>query len=79
VLTPEHRWAALKRRAASDRAQKRKPPPAIILQHEPHKFSVAVWRRGEDAEAVYEITHEGIRDVSVAAALAREATKASGQ
>jgi hypothetical protein len=34
---------------------------------------VAVWRRDEDGEGVYEIVHENIRDASVAATLAREA------
>jgi hypothetical protein len=48
-------------------------PRGIILQFEPHKYAVALWRRDEDGEAVYEIVHENIRDVSVAATLAREA------
>jgi hypothetical protein len=54
-------------------------PKAIILQLEPHKFSVAVWRRDEDGEAVYEIVHENIRDVRVAATLARDTAKEEGK
>jgi len=52
-------------------ARKRPEPPAstpraIILQLESRKYAVAVWRCDEDGEAVYEIVHENIRDVSVA-------------
>jgi hypothetical protein len=47
--------------------------PAIVLQLEPHKFAVAVWRRDEDGSPVYEIVHEDIREVKVAATLARTA------
>jgi len=50
-------------------------PRAIILQIEPFKYTVAVWRRDEDGEGVYEIVHENIRDAGVAATLAREAAK----
>jgi hypothetical protein len=41
----------------------------------PHKYAVAVWRRDEDGEGVYEIVHENIRDTRVAATLARDAAK----
>ena len=55
--------------------------PAIILQLEPHKYAVAVWRRDEDGSPVYEIVHEDIREVKVAATLARtiEAEAADGR
>jgi hypothetical protein len=51
-----------------DRRRRPSPtsPRAIVLQLEPHKFAVAVWRRDEDGEPIYEILHENIRDVSVA-------------
>jgi len=32
---------------------------AAIVQHDPHKCSVAVWRGHEDSEPVYESTHRG--------------------
>jgi hypothetical protein len=47
--------------------------PAIILEIEPHKYAVAVWRRDEGGEPVYEILHRDIREVKVAATLARAA------
>lgn len=47
--------------------------PAIILELEPHKYAVAVWRRDEAGEPVYEILHENIRELKVAATLARAA------
>jgi hypothetical protein len=51
------------------------PPrhPAIVLQLEPHKYAVAVGRRDEDGEPVYEILHRDIRELKVAATLARAA------
>jgi hypothetical protein len=42
-------------------------PCAIVLQIEPHKYAVAVWRRDEDGEAVYENVHRNIRDARLAA------------
>jgi hypothetical protein len=60
------------RKRAAERATPK--PRAIILQFEPFKYAVAVWRRDEDGEAVYEILHENMRHASVAATLAREAT-----
>ena len=47
--------------------------PAIILQVEPHRYAVAVWRRDENGEPVYEILHENIRELTVAATMARAA------
>jgi hypothetical protein len=47
--------------------------PAIILETEPHKYAVAVWRREQDGEPVYEILHRDIRELKVAATLARAA------
>ena len=47
--------------------------PAIILRLEPHRYAVAVWRRDEDGEPVYEILHDNIREVKIAATLARTA------
>ena len=44
-----------------------------MLQLEPHKYAVAVSRRDEDGEPVYETLHENIREVTVAATLARAA------
>jgi len=54
---------------------------AIILELEPHtyavaawrrdEYAVAVWRRDEDVEPLYEIVNEDIREVKVAATLAR--------
>jgi hypothetical protein len=52
-----------------------KAPPAIILQLEPRKYAVAVWRRDENGVPVDEIVQENIRDASVAMTLAREAAK----
>jgi hypothetical protein len=52
-----------------------KVPAAIILQFEPRKYAVAVWRRDEDGVPVYEIVQENIRDARVAVTLAREAGK----
>ena len=66
---------ARKRPAAQSAAR----PRAIILQLEPHKYVVVVWRRDEDGEQIYEIVHENIRDVSVAVTLTREAAKARDQ
>jgi hypothetical protein len=43
---------------------------AIVLQLEPHKYAVAVWRRDEDGEPVYEIPHERTSALKVAATLA---------
>jgi hypothetical protein len=54
-------------------------PGAIILQLELHKYAVALWRRDEDGEPVYEIVHENIREVSIAVMLARKAAKAKDQ
>ena len=45
--------------------------PAIVLQLEPHKFAVAVWRWDEEGVAVYAIVNEDIREVKLAATLAR--------
>jgi hypothetical protein len=45
----------------------------VILRLGPNKFAVAVWRGDESGEPVYEIAHEDIRDVSVAATIARAA------
>ena len=47
--------------------------PAIILQLEPHRYAVAVWGRDEGGEPVYEIAHDNIREVKIAATLARAA------
>ena len=47
--------------------------PAIVPELEPHKYAVAVWRRDEDGEPVYEILHESIRELKVAATLAQAA------
>jgi hypothetical protein len=47
--------------------------PAIVLRLAPNKFAVAVWQADEDGEPVYEIAHEDILDVSVAATLGRTA------
>jgi hypothetical protein len=33
----------------------------FILRLDPHKYAVAVWRRVEEAEPVYEIVHENVR------------------
>jgi hypothetical protein len=51
------------------------PPrhPAIVLRLEPHRYAVAVWRRDEEGEPVYEILHDNIREVKIAATLARTA------
>ena len=37
---------------------------------------MTVWRRDENGEAVYEIVHANIRDVSLAGTLAQDAGKA---
>ena len=50
-------------------------PKAIILQLEPHKFSVAVWIGDQDGQPVYSIVHENIREAAVAGPLAREAAR----
>jgi hypothetical protein len=50
-----------------------RPRPAIVLQLEPHRYAVAVWRRDEDGEPVYEILHDNVREVKIAATLARTA------
>jgi DNA-binding XRE family transcriptional regulator len=47
-----------------------KPPQTIILQLEPRKYAVAVWRREESGVPVYEIVNENIRDARVAATVA---------
>lgn len=49
--------------------------PAIVLQLEPHRYAVAVWRRDEDGEPVYELVHDDIREVKIAATLARTAER----
>ena len=69
-LTPDGQWyspGVPRKTPTPDRR------PAIVLQLEPHEYAVAVWRRDEDGEPVYEILHENIREVTVAATLARAA------
>ena len=53
--------------------------PAIILQVEPHRYAVAVWRRDEDGEPAYEILHDNIREVKITATLARTAESEAGR
>jgi hypothetical protein len=57
-------------RAKHDRSSARVP---IILRLGPRDYAVAIWREDEGGEAVYEIIHRDIREVIVAATLARKA------
>jgi hypothetical protein len=50
-------------------------PRTIVLQLEPHKYAVAIWRREEDGEPIYEIVFENIRDARVAVTMARGEAK----
>jgi hypothetical protein len=60
-------------RKTPERTRDQPRRPAIILELEPHKYAVAVCRRDEAGEAVYQILHENIRELKVAATLARAA------
>jgi hypothetical protein len=57
-------------RAKHDRSSARVP---IILRLGSRDYAVAIWREDEGGEAVYEIIHRDIREVIVAATLARKA------
>jgi len=75
VVNASGEWCTLPGvpRKTPDRARDQPRRPAIILEIEPHKYAVAVWRRDEDGEPVYEILHRDIRELKVAATLARAA------
>jgi hypothetical protein len=72
-------WDKLQLAAEKSKRAADPPPPtaptAIILQLEPHKYSVAVWVGDQDGQPVYSIVHENIREAAVAATLAREAAR----
>jgi hypothetical protein len=50
-------------------------PRTVVVQLEPHKYAVAIWRREEDGEPIYEIIFQNIRDARVAVTMARGEAK----
>ncbi len=66
-------------RKTPTRAHEQPRHHAIVLQPEPRRYAVAVWRRDEEGEPVYEILHDNIREVKIAATLARTAETEAAQ